>query len=78
LVFRQAQPVGPDCKQDGQAMLNMTLFLKGLFQFGLILMGAFIVWKIVTSTKGLATHVLGLIVLVTCAIAYFYPNALGE
>ena len=59
-------------------MFNTTLFLQGLFQFGLIILGAFVVWKIVTSTKGIATHALGLIVLTTCAIAYLYPNALGN
>ncbi len=59
-------------------MLNLTLLLQGLFQFGLIILGAFVVWKIVTSTRGIATHVLGLIVLTTCAIAYFNPTALGN
>ena len=59
-------------------MLDMTLLLKGIFQFGLILMGAFIAWKIVTSSKGLATHMLGAIVLATCTIAYFFPQVLGE
>ena len=59
-------------------MLDMTLLLQGLFQFGLIIMAAFVVWKIVTSSKGIATHVLGLIVLATCTIAYYYPDALGN
>jgi hypothetical protein len=59
-------------------MFNMTLFLQGLFQFGLIIMAAFVVWKIVTSTRGIATHALGLIVLTTCTIAYYYPDALGK
>ena len=59
-------------------MFNMSLFLQGLFQFGLIILGAFVVWRIVTSAQGIATHVMGLIILTTCTIAYFHPNALGN
>ena len=59
-------------------MLSPTLFLQGLFQFALVLLCAGAVWKIVSSTRGIATHALGLIVLTTCAIAYYYPDALGR
>lgn len=59
-------------------MLDLTLFLRGLFQFVLVMAAAYLVWQMVTSTKGFANRLLGLIVVITCAVAYKYPDLLGQ
>ena len=58
-------------------MLSLTLFLQGLFQVSLVMIGVFRVWQLVSSTKGFMTRLLGLIVVITCALAYYYPHLLG-
>lgn len=59
-------------------MLHLPSMLEGLFTFGLVVIACFAVWKLIVVSKGFATRALGLIVLITCALAYFYPNLLGE
>ena len=59
-------------------MLDPVLFLRGIFQFILVMIGAWLIWQMVTSAKGFMTRLFGLIVLVTCALAYYYPDLLGQ
>lgn len=56
-------------------MIETNLFLWGLFQAGLLSMCGCGVWRIVTSSRGLATHAMGLIVMTACVIAYNFPDA---